>query len=163
MSRAYLIYNEFQQGRLSLVEMQKAMALHIADTLQDHEPMPYPACVRIISDYAIGRVNGACGRDSVLAVKNGEWLRHVLNLFVKNKEELDTLFWARSSLLKLDASMAIARVDSVIERHKQNPFQPEEYKRGRIAQEKDSEEARSLRSKSGRQRDSGFTQIGEMK
>lgn len=91
------------RGEINQSDAEKHMALLTSETLYEHRPVNYPNPSQPLSQYVQGRINGM-QRESVMAIKNGEWIELINRLSGDNKHQHELLMWAGRILKKMGMS-----------------------------------------------------------
>lgn len=130
------------KNEMPLEVATKHVAMHTANTLQDHQPKKYPPLSQAVSNYQNARKLGMSSRDSELAIKNGEWLCLVYQAMDHNRKECEYFLWAIEHCISAKAGESAKKIDTHLNIFRGNIFPSEAYKNGRLVQEMDINERR---------------------
>lgn len=137
---AQTAYEAFNKNEITRDEMEKLVALDIAETLHDFPIRPYSNPSEKLSNYILSRSCGLLDKDKDLAIKTGEWSQMVRQVLTLNKIDLETIVWAANICLSLNANEKVNKISKHIEKYKNNKFPVELYLQSLAAQKLDSEE-----------------------
>lgn len=152
-SRARELWKSFFKKEITQDELNLGVAMHTADSLQDHLPLPYAPADKTIIAYHMGRMDKRLNYDHRFSVVNGDWLQSNQELLTQNRANIEFLDWALNipGVTKEAKEKIIAAIGKHYENHDAHDWR--DHENGRRVQVLDSVAMQSERNRKPRSED----------